>query len=99
MYVCIYFYTYKYIFKYVYLFTCSIFCLSSEKADVKNLDHSCKENETIELSMSCLEEKPEVVARNGLETLKQLYDSSENDDSSDDENDSIQGFAFAFAFC
>jgi len=64
--------------------------INGEKADVKNLDHSCKENETIELSMSCLEEKPEVVARNGLETLKQLYDSSENDDSSDDENDSIE---------
>jgi len=64
--------------------------INGEKADVKNLDHSCKENETIELSMSCLEEKPEMVARNGLETLKQLYDSSENDDSSDDENDSIE---------
>ena len=49
--------------------------------------------------MSCLEEKPELVAKNGLETLKQLYDSSENDDSSDDEGDSMQGFAFTSAFC
>ena len=61
---------------------------------IKTLGNSGKETEKHNIEIDNSKEKHEVVRGNGLDSLKQMYDSSENEESGD-EAGVLQGFSLS----